>query len=161
MAWRPSLSLNLCEYGTNGFTEHEVDAIREYHAKLTLRAYFDLEELVAEHPDLDIDSALRHRVGELTIWHTELNNLMADPRLENARRRTTACPNGPPPDKNGRGPYAAAVASYLSFAAADYHRHCRGVEYTMAVRALGLQPPDVYPLTVEIDFVNRRLGGVY
>ncbi|MFF3096803.1 hypothetical protein [Streptomyces cyaneofuscatus] len=158
MAWRPPLDLGLCSYQTNGFTEHEVKAIEEYDAKLTLATYFDLEELLAEHPGLDVESAMRHRGGELALWHTELNGLMADPRLENARRRTPACPDGPPFDTRGRGPYAAAVFRYLSFAAQDYHRHCRGLEHTATVRALGLQAPGTYPpLTTELDLVNRRL----
>ncbi|MFC8723742.1 hypothetical protein [Streptomyces bacillaris] len=159
MAWRPPLRLET--YGTNGFTADEIDAIKEYDARLTLAGHFDLEELLADNPGLEVEDALRKRVGELEAWRVELEALMADPRLENRRRRTSVCPDGPPFDTRGMGPYARAVGSYLESAARGYHRHCRGLEYTVTVRALGLQPPAVaYPLTTCLDPSGRCLGTV-
>lgn len=134
-------TLGLCEYHTGGFTEGELEAIDEYREKVTLRAYFDLEELLEGGDDLAV--ALRGRAEELTRWHDALTTLMADPRLENEQRRKN--PSGPRYDERGKGPYCRAVARYLGFAAADYHQHRSGFEYAVTVWALQLQVPTTYP----------------
>ncbi|MFJ2217773.1 hypothetical protein ACIQVO_36875 [Streptomyces sp. NPDC101062] len=148
-------TLSLCAYQTAGFTLGELDAIEEYRERLTLRGYFDLEELLEEISEPA--AALRGRAEELTLWHDALTRLMADPRLENARRREN--PSGPRYDKNGKGPYCAAVARFLRFAAEDYHRHRQGFEYAVTVWALeGIQAPVNYPPeSRRIDLNNKIL----
>ncbi|MFE3601340.1 hypothetical protein [Streptomyces sp. NPDC059142] len=147
-------TLDLCTYQTAGFTQGELDAIEEYCERLTLRGYFDLEELLEESSEPA--AALRGRAEELTRWHDALTGLMADPRLENARRRENA--SGPPYDKNGKGPYCAAVARFFGFAAEDYHRHRQGYEYAVTVWALGLQAPASYPPESRyVDLNNKTL----
>lgn len=136
-------TLGLASYHTAGFTEGEVEAIHEYIAQVTLRAYFDLEELLEGSGDDGLAVALRRRAEELTTWHAALTALLADPRLENQRRRKDAY--GPRYDERGEGPYCQAVARFLRAAAADYHRHRHGFEYAVTMWALGLQVPDSYP----------------
>ncbi|MCZ0983917.1 hypothetical protein O1L60_44950 [Streptomyces diastatochromogenes] len=149
-------TLALCQYHTNGFAHHELEAIAEYRRQVSLRPYFDLEELLQGATDLD--TALRGRAEELARWHEALTDLMNDPRLENERRRTRL--SGPPFDEHGKGPYPAAVARYLSFAAEDYHNHRAGYEYAITVRALArLHAAVTYPPeTRRVDFNNKALS---
>ena len=153
-----SATLSLCTYHTAGFTQGELDAIDDYQQQLTLRGHFDLEELLEGGQSME--AALRRRAEDLTRWHTALTELMTDPRLENQRRREN--PSGPPYDKNGKGPYCAAVARYLGFAAEDYHRHRQGYEYAVTVWALGLQAQDSYPPEsrhLDLDKRSLKLWG--
>ncbi|MFH8410687.1 hypothetical protein ACH4FX_38840 [Streptomyces sp. NPDC018019] len=143
-------STDLCAYQTAGFTQTELAAIEEYDAKLTLPPYFDLREMLDGTDDLE--RALHRRAEELTRWHAALTALMADPRLDNERRRR----GGPRYDEHGEGPYCQAVARYLRIAAEDYHRH--RFEYAVTVWALGLQVPDSYPPdSRHADLDNRSL----
>lgn len=152
MDWDSSLSLST--YKTAGFTDGELEAIHEYRERRTLRAYFDLEELLEETGD-DLATALHSRAGELTRWYEDLTALMADPRLENARRRET---NGPRYDERGKGPYCGAVARWLGFAAEDYHRHRQGFEHAVTVWALNEQVSGTYPPNSRsVDHINRTL----
>ncbi|GGZ28363.1 hypothetical protein GCM10010387_22260 [Streptomyces inusitatus] len=145
----------LCEYHTSGFTDGELEALKEYDERCTLKGRFDLEELLHE-TGLEADEALRLRAGELARWHDDLLRLMADPRIENERRRENAF--GPPYDDHGTGPYGGAVARFLAFSAEDYHRHRRGYEHAVTVWALGLQALDSYPPdTCGLDLDNRVL----
>ncbi|MFD7661345.1 hypothetical protein [Streptomyces sp. NPDC059788] len=145
----------LCEYHTAGFTDGELEALKEYDEQRTLKGYFDLEELL-EKTGAEIGEALRIRAGELARWHNGLLRLMADPRIENQRRREN--PLGPHYDEHGKGPYGGAVARFLVFSTQDYHRHRHGYEYAVTVWALGLQAPDSYPPdTRGLDLDNRTL----
>lgn len=146
-------TLGLCVYQTAGFTEGELEVIEEYQRQLTLQPYFDLEELDVAG---SLAAALRGRAQELVRWHDALTHLMADPRLENERRRENRF--APRYDEHGIGPYCAAVARFLGFAAEDYHRHRHGFEYTVTVWALGVTVPDTYPAeSRSLDLHNRVL----
>ncbi|MFJ6659689.1 hypothetical protein ACIQNG_25550 [Streptomyces sp. NPDC091377] len=136
--------LDLCAYHTSGYTEDEAEALLTYYEASHLPGYFDLADLLAAHPGLGTAGALRRRAGELHAWHQALRTLMADPRLENTRRRTAACPDGPPPDPT-HSPYAQAVANCLTSLVGNYHRHRHGFEYAVTAWALGLRTPDAYP----------------
>ncbi|MFK0142641.1 hypothetical protein [Streptomyces murinus] len=145
----------LCEYHTAGFTDGELEVLREYDERRTLEGYFEVEELL-EETGAEIGEALRIRAGELARWHDDLLRLMADPRIENQRRRENS--SGPRYDDHGKGPYAGAVARFLAFSAEDYHRHRHGYEYAVTVWALGLQAPGNYPPdSRDLDLTNRIL----
>lgn len=148
-------TLVLCEYHTNRCAQSELEAIDEYLLQVTLRPYFDLEEL--QEGGKGLATALRGRAEELARWHKALTKLMKDPRLENERRHTGMA--GPPFDRRGKGPYQAAVTRYLSFAAEDYHGHKAGFEHTVTLWARGrLQPPVNYlPETRRVDYTNGTL----
>ncbi|MFK0142622.1 hypothetical protein [Streptomyces murinus] len=133
---------SLCAYHTAGFTDGEVEALKEHDELRTLKAYFDLKELL-EEIGAEIGEALRIRAAELAPWHDDLLRLMADPRIENQRRREN--PLEPRYDERGKGPYGGAVARFLALSAEDYHRHRHGFEYAVTVWTLGLQAPGSYP----------------